>query len=137
MTNDANGVITELASNGHVVRQEGSGGGDRLKRSFDALMARTEHPDRQRRFLALYDAAFRLAEEFLQRRGWTYGSRSPHVAFKRLFPLFFQTARVDPAQLADIVRERHRVKKYADQPSFESETVLRDWISLGRREIGW
>ena len=139
MREDLRSTIIDLANSETVVRLsvQRKTDPDTIKRSFVVLLARANSNKHRMRFLALYDASFRLVEEGLRREGWCYGTNSPHVAFKRLFPILFPGAGIDPGRLDSIVRCRHRVKKGSGQPDENDISFLKRWIDSARKEFDW
>ncbi|MGD9489762.1 MAG: hypothetical protein AB7W47_17200 [Calditrichaceae bacterium] len=94
-------------------------------RSLKQLRQKFEHPDERVRFLAYYDAVFRLLELKLS----TYGlalSDQPHATFRKIFRHLYPDINISETDLAGLSRTRHRVKKEYEKPLLSDLAVIKN-----------
>jgi hypothetical protein len=100
-----------------------------------SLITSADSSDERRRFLAHYDACFRVVDYALVRYGYELGTTSPHVVFCKCYAVLFGTPRIKVTLLAELVKTRHCVKKSNVIPDPADVDAIRNYLEHARYQL--
>ena len=93
------------------------------KNSLRILLDKRKSDNISVQYTATYDIIFRFVDLELNRHGYTL-NKSPHVVFKKLYPIFFPTVKEMNININEVVKIRHRVKKSKYVPTANEFEIL-------------
>jgi transcriptional regulator NrdR family protein len=99
---------------------------NRLRQRFDSTNART-------RFLAYYDATFRLIEVVLNNHGYRL-AQQPHRTVRELYLLLYPDSNFTTDELRTLVHTRHRIKKENETPTKSELLQVLKFFELAQKK---